>query len=70
MIAVFAREFLADSPAVSLAVAALLIFAVVFTVVTIRALMMDKDEIEALANLPLEDTQPAEAFAGLEDDHG
>lgn len=66
MITVFAREFLADSPAVSLAVVALLIFAVVFTAVTIRTLMMDKDEIEALANMPLED---AEAFAGLEDDH-
>jgi len=67
---VFAREFLAGSPAVTLAIAALLIFAVVFTTVTIKALMMNKEEIEALANMPLEDAQPAGGDARLEEDHG
>jgi len=69
MMGVFAREFLAESPALGLAILALLIFAVVFTAVTIRALMMDKDEIEELAQLPLEDAQPA-GTAGLEEDNG
>ena len=69
MMGVFAREFLAESLALGLAILALLIFAVVFTAVTIRALMMDKDEIEALAQLPLEDAEPA-GMAGMEEDHG
>ncbi|NOY94400.1 MAG: hypothetical protein GXP55_24755 [Deltaproteobacteria bacterium] len=66
----FAREFLDGSPAVSLAVVALLIFAVVFTTVTIRALLMDKDEIEALARMPLEDARTAKTNARKEEDRG
>lgn len=70
MISVFAREFFANSPAVGIAVAALLIFAVVFTAVSLRALTMKKEDIEALANLPLDDGRPVEGYAALENDHG
>lgn len=55
MISWFASDFFARSPVLIFPVVALGIFATVFTLVSLRALLRRSSELEALSRLPLED---------------
>jgi len=57
MLSVMAREFFASSPLMVFPVAALLLFLVAFSFLTFRALTRPRSEIEALANLPMDDNE-------------
>lgn len=49
-----AREFFGASPLLVLPIAALLLFALVFVAIAIRAVRMDREEIDERAHLALE----------------
>ncbi len=54
-----ARQFFADSPVIVLPIVALLPFVTVFVLVTVRALRARRADIDALARLPLGDSEEA-----------
>ena len=57
MIRQLAAEFFARSPVLAWPVLALAIFFTVFLLVSLRALLTRKDEVERLAALPLTDAE-------------
>lgn len=59
MIGWLVKDFFGASPMLAFPKIALVIFAVVFVVVTVRALLLDKSDIEAQARLALEDGRSA-----------
>ena len=54
MLSLMAKEFFAESPVMMFPIAGLFLFLITFTVLSVKALRRPKDQIEALANLPLE----------------
>ena len=55
-----ASDFFAQSPALLLPVLALVLFVVVFTVMTVRAMKMNKKTVTRLASLPLQHQEDAD----------
>jgi hypothetical protein len=54
-----ARQFFADSPVILFPILALLLFLVVFVVITVRAFRARPEEIDALARIPFGDEEEA-----------
>lgn len=52
-----ARQFFADSPVIALPIVALLLFFSVFVLVTVRALRAPREDVDALARIPLGDAE-------------
>ena len=57
-----ARQFFAVSPVIALPIVALLLFVTVFVLVSVRALRARRADIDALARLPLGDSEEAPAM--------
>jgi hypothetical protein len=54
-----ARQFFADSPVIFFPILALLLFLVVFVVLTVRAIRTRPEELDALARIPFGDEEEA-----------
>ena len=54
-----ARQFFADSPVIFFPVLALILFITVFLLVTVRVLRARREDIDALARIPLGDSEEA-----------
>ena len=53
MLSLMAKEFFSSSPVLMFPIAALILFFVAFTVLTIKAMRKPSDELAALAGMPL-----------------
>ena len=58
MLSVMAKGFFESSPLLIFPIAALLLFILVFTAITIRTLWTDAESLQQVAGLPLDDELP------------
>jgi len=58
MLGLMAKDFFTQSPVLLFPIAALIVFTVAFTALTIRTLRQDKSELDEIARAPLADDMP------------